>query len=78
VPQACDAAAGLASPSAKSLIIPTVRLPVQSAAQGEHTVIGIVQHAGSAKLRTPARRSWFKRWRLFDTRRRLKPTCSHQ
>jgi site-specific DNA recombinase len=35
VPQVCDAAAGLASPSAKSLIIPTVRLPVQSAAQGE-------------------------------------------
>ena len=28
--------------------------------------------------RTPARRSWFKRWRLFDTRRRLKPSCSHQ
>ena len=52
VPQVCDAATGLASPSAKSLIILTVRLPVQSAAQGEHPVIGIVQHAGSAKPST--------------------------
>ena len=56
VPQACDTAAIPASPSAKSLVIPTVSLPVQSAAQGEHPVIGIVQHAGSAKPRTPARR----------------------
>jgi hypothetical protein len=53
VPQACDAVATLAFPSAKSLVIPTVGLPVQSAAQGEHPVIGSsVQHAGSAK---PAR-----------------------
>jgi hypothetical protein len=44
VPQPCDAAGGLASPSAKSLVIPTVNLPVQSAAQGEHPVIGIVPH----------------------------------
>jgi len=51
VPQVCDAATGLASPSAKYFIIPTVRLPVQSAAQGEHPMIGIVQHAGSAKAR---------------------------
>ena len=36
VPQVCDAATGLASPSAKYFIIPIVRLPVQSAAQGEH------------------------------------------
>jgi hypothetical protein len=36
VPQVCDGAAPLASPSAKSLIIPTVSPPVQSAAQGEH------------------------------------------
>ena len=69
--QVCDGAAPLASPSAKSLVIPTVSLPVQSAAQGEHPVIGIVQHAGSAKPRTPARRRWFKRWRLSDVRRRL-------
>ena len=47
VPQACDAAAALASPSAKSLAIPTVSLPVQSAAQGEHPLIGVVQHPGS-------------------------------
>jgi MarR family protein len=46
VPQACDAAAAVAFPSAKSLVIPTVSLPVQSAAQGEHPV-GIVQHQGS-------------------------------
>src|SRR3954453_6868965 len=36
VEQAWDAAAALASPPAKSLIIPIVSLPVQSAAQGEH------------------------------------------
>jgi hypothetical protein len=36
VPQVCDAVAVLVSPSAKSLVIPTVSLPVQSAAQGEH------------------------------------------
>jgi hypothetical protein len=47
VPQVCGAAATLASPSAKSLVIQTVRLPVQAAAQGEHPVIGIVQHACS-------------------------------
>jgi hypothetical protein len=35
VPQMCDGAGPLASPSAKSLIIPTVSLPVQSAAQGD-------------------------------------------
>ena len=40
MPQACDAVAALASPSAKSLVIPTVSLPVQSAAQGEHPVSG--------------------------------------
>jgi MarR family len=44
VPQAGDAAVGLASPSAKSLVIPTVSVPVQSAAQGEHPSIGVVQH----------------------------------
>ena len=36
VPQPCDAAVVPASPSAKSLVIPTVSPPVQSAAQGEH------------------------------------------
>ena len=36
VPQACDAAAAVTSPSAKSLVIPTVSVPVQSSAQGEH------------------------------------------
>jgi hypothetical protein len=46
VPQARDAAAGLASPSAKSLVIPTVSLPVQSGARGEHPVVGVVQHFG--------------------------------
>jgi hypothetical protein len=71
VPQVCDGAAALASRSAKSLVIPTVSLLVQSAAQGKHPVIGIAQHAGSAKPRTPARRRWFKRWRLSDIRRRL-------
>ena len=44
--------------------IPTVSLPVQSAAPGEHPVIGIVQHAGSVKPRTRARRHRFKRWPL--------------
>src|SRR5471030_1744346 len=44
VPQPCDAAAALASPPAKSLVIPTVSLPVQSAARGEHPLIGVVQH----------------------------------
>lgn len=67
VPQVCDGAAPLASPSAKSLIIPTLSLPVQSAAQGGHPVIGIVQHAGSAKPKD----AWFKRRRLSDIRRRL-------
>jgi hypothetical protein len=44
VPQACDAAAVLASPSAKSIAIATVKLPVQSPAHGEHPVVGVVQH----------------------------------
>jgi hypothetical protein len=47
VPQPCDAAAAVTSPSAKSFVIPTVSLPVQSAAQGEHPLVGIVQHVGS-------------------------------
>src|SRR5450756_615847 len=47
VPQACDTSAALAAPSAKSLAIPTVSRPVQSAAQGEHPLIGVVQHVGS-------------------------------
>jgi hypothetical protein len=47
VPQPCDAAASVTSPSAKSLVIPTVSPPAPSAAQGEHPVIGIVQHFGS-------------------------------
>ncbi|HEY4973695.1 MAG TPA: hypothetical protein VII41_08805, partial [Steroidobacteraceae bacterium] len=38
--------ANLPPPSAKSLVIPTVSLPVQSAARGEHPVIGVVQHFG--------------------------------
>jgi hypothetical protein len=50
VPQACDVAATLASPSPKSLVIPTVSLPVQSAAQGEHTLVGVVQHFGGWRL----------------------------
>jgi len=78
VPQVCDGAAALASPLAKSLIILTVSLPVRSAAQGEHPPVGIVQHAGSAKPRTHARRHRFKRWRLSDIRRRLRLPCLHQ
>jgi hypothetical protein len=50
VPQACAAAAALASPSAKSLVIPTVSLPVQSDAQGEHPVVGVVQRFGGWSL----------------------------
>jgi hypothetical protein len=46
VPQPCDAMAPVTSPSAKSLVIPTVNLPVQSAAWGEHPLIGVVQHFG--------------------------------
>ena len=46
VPQACDTAPVLASPSAKSPVIPTVSLLVHSLAQGEHPV-GMVQHQGS-------------------------------
>jgi MarR family len=46
VPQPCDAAAGLALPSAKSLAISTVSVAVQSAAQGEDPLVGIV-HDGS-------------------------------
>jgi hypothetical protein len=36
VPQVCDAAAAVTSPSAESLVIPAVSLTVQSAAQGGH------------------------------------------
>jgi hypothetical protein len=50
VPQVCAMAATPASPSAKSLVIPTVNLPVQSAAKGEHSVIGIVQQFGGWRL----------------------------
>jgi hypothetical protein len=50
VPQACDALAALASPLAKSLVIPTASQPVQSAAQGEHPVVGVVQHFGGWRL----------------------------
>jgi hypothetical protein len=50
VPQVCATAAALASPSANSLLIPTVNLPVQSAAKGQHPVIGIVQHFGGWRL----------------------------
>jgi hypothetical protein len=50
VPQVCDAAVTLASPPAKSLVIPTLSLPVQSAAQGEHPVVRVVQHFGGWRL----------------------------
>jgi hypothetical protein len=50
VPQVCATAAALASPSAKSLVIPTVSLPVQSTARDEHPVIGVVQHFGGWRL----------------------------
>jgi hypothetical protein len=48
-------------PVGKSLIIPTVSLPVQSAAQAEQLPVGIVQHTGSEKPRTCARQLWFER-----------------
>jgi hypothetical protein len=67
----CAGAAPLAPPSAKSLVVPTVSLPAQSAAQAEHPVIAIEQHVGSAKPTTSARQRWFKRWWLSDIRRRL-------
>jgi hypothetical protein len=44
-------------PSAKSLVIPTVSLPVQSAAQGEHPLTGIVQHFGSPIARVRVTRA---------------------
>jgi hypothetical protein len=71
VPQVCDAGAALVSLSAKSLVIPTMSLPVQSAAQGKHPRSGLCQHSGSARPREHARRCWFERWRLSDIRRRL-------
>ena len=49
VPQACDAAAPSLPRQRNLLVIPTVSLPVQSAAQGERPVIGIVQHFGSGR-----------------------------
>ena len=42
------------------------------------TLVASGQAASSVKPRPPARRRWFKRWRLSDIRRRLKPACSHQ
>lgn len=45
---------------------------VQSAAQGEHPVIGIVQHTGSAKPRGHTRWRWVERGRLSDIRRRVR------
>jgi len=56
-------------PSAKSLVIPTAGLCIRCT--GRIPVIGIVQHAGSAKPNTSARRRWLKRWRLSDIRRRI-------
>ncbi len=47
VPQPCDAAATLAFPPAKSVVIPTVSLPVQSAAQAKHLPSGVGQPVGS-------------------------------
>ena len=48
VPQPCDTVAAVTSPSAKSLVIPTVSLPVQSGTQGEDPLNRIVQ-----QLRSP-------------------------
>ena len=56
VPRLCDAAATLAPPSAKSLVIPAVSLPVQSAARGEHPVIGVVRPFGSSIAAVPVTR----------------------
>jgi len=47
VRQAYDGAAALAFPSANSLVIPAPSPPVQSAANGEDPVTGVVQHFGS-------------------------------
>jgi len=47
VPQPCDASAALAFPPAKSVVIPTVSLPVQSAAQAKHLPSGVGQSVGS-------------------------------
>jgi len=53
-------------PSVKSLVIPTLSLPVQSGAQGEPP------RSGSCSRRIgEAKDAWFKRWRLSDIRRRL-------
>jgi hypothetical protein len=47
VPQPCDAAATLASPPAKSVVISTVSLPVPSATQAEHRLSGGGRPVGS-------------------------------
>jgi len=47
VAQTCNTAPALASPSAKSLVIPTVSLPVQAAAHAEHPMLGVVRHESS-------------------------------
>jgi outer membrane protein TolC len=49
LPQACDVTATFASPSAKALVIPTV-LTVQSAAQEETLVNGVVQHRAHIRV----------------------------
>jgi hypothetical protein len=51
VPQACDTTDTLASPPAKSLVTPTLSLHVQSAAQGEHPLIGVVHGSPIAAVR---------------------------
>jgi DNA-binding MarR family transcriptional regulator len=54
--QACNAAANIASPSEKALVIPTV-LPMQPAAQGEDLVNGAVHHFESSIARLSVTRA---------------------
>jgi hypothetical protein len=86
VPQVCDAAAALSSPPAKSLVTPMVSLTVQSAAQGEHPVVGVVQHFGSpiagvrvtraTVARLSGRSLFWRHARLgFDPSQRELPAC---
>jgi hypothetical protein len=76
VPRVCDAAAGLASPSAKSLVVPTVKLSVQPAEQGEHPDLDRAAHRiGEASDACDVTRRWFKRWQFLAIRR-LKLLCT--
>ena len=53
MPQACDTAAALTSPSANSLVIPTVRLLCNPLHRANTPRVGIVQHVGSPIAAVP-------------------------